>query len=311
MDCVSFIKQFVLGVKEPDSVISVKALADMLQNWSPSNPQEAPVFLDLSKRSLDEVTRLTGYEDDKANRILTAMAFLSALAGVLFASFVDKYHSEPWSNSYLVASVYLSFFLYVFTLALGAIFVVYAVKPRFNVPADWGKETDAPGSFLFFKQIIRSTPEVWAQAFTSRNAIQLQLEYARNSILETYLIAVKVRDKLAYLEPGIRLLWRSTQILFVWLVVYVIAVIFVPVSRNAEKSRPNSKTIDAQLRGIESSIQKADERTANNAASSDEILRRLEQRILGLDTNIKHLANQIESLKPRSALPSPDTKRKR
>ena len=48
-------------------------------------------LLASSSRSLEEVTHLTEYQDDKANRILTAMAFLSAFAAALFATFLQQY----------------------------------------------------------------------------------------------------------------------------------------------------------------------------------------------------------------------------
>src|SRR5262249_47944123 len=151
---------------------------DVLKSWTPSDDQELSTLLELSKRSLDEVTRLTEYEDGKANRILAAMAFLSALAGVLFARFVEKYHvlflNGPWTNSLPLMGVYILFFLYILCLVRGVILVIYAVKPRFNVPADWVKGTGKPGSFLFFQQIINVKPAEWAKAFSNRNARELK-----------------------------------------------------------------------------------------------------------------------------------------
>jgi hypothetical protein len=311
MKPVDAIKRLILGVENSDSTTSTSEITATLNNWSPSDQTDANVFLDLSKRSLDEVTRLTGYEDEKANRILTAMAFLSALAGLMFASFVDKYHGESWTSSYLIASVYVIFFLYIFILGLGAIFVVFAVKPRFNVPADWGRETGKPGSFLFFKQIIRLKPDVWAQAFTSRSAIELQAEYVRNSILETYLIAVKVRDKLAYLEPGMGLLWRSTQVLLLWIVIYGITIIFSPISQNSESVGSTLMTLKSQLINTENRIQKIDNLLMGDSATNKEGTRRLEQILLGLDATVKKLANQVESLKLQSTAARTIKKRER
>jgi hypothetical protein len=281
----------VFGVRECPPPTSAKDIVTILENWAPRGGVQASVFLDLSKRTLDEVTRLTGYEDEKANRILTAMAFLSALAGVLFGTFLTKYQSIG-TSSYLLVTVYLVFYLYILCLALGAICVVYAVKPRFNVPTDWGKETGKPSSFLFFRQIILLEPAAWAKAFSSRTSFELQTEYIRNSIFESYLIAEKVRNKLAYLEPGMSLLWTSTRILLVWIFVYGIAMIFGPGSPKNEIIALPVKTIEARLSTTENSIQNVDER-----------LGRLEEGILELENSVEHLAKQIESLQSRSASP--------
>ena len=48
-----------------------------LESWKPA-AGDLDHLLASSSRSLEEVTHLTEYQDDKANRILTAMAFLSA-----------------------------------------------------------------------------------------------------------------------------------------------------------------------------------------------------------------------------------------
>src|ERR1019366_1043344 len=48
-----------------------------LESWKPA-AGDLDHLLASSSRSLEEVAHLTEYQDDKANRILTAMAFLSA-----------------------------------------------------------------------------------------------------------------------------------------------------------------------------------------------------------------------------------------
>src|SRR5690606_11119719 len=113
----------------------------------------------------------------------------------------------------------------------GAVCVVFAVKPRFNIPHDWGKDPGKPSSFLFFRQIVKVTPKAWADAFAdkTRTVEDLQRDYIKNAILETYLIAEKVREKLVYLEPGVDLLTWSTRILFGWVILYVLAVLLVPI----------------------------------------------------------------------------------
>src|SRR5262245_1118331 len=195
----------VVGRKAPDSGTPINEIVDTLQSWAPTDEKELDALLELSKRSLDEVTRLTEYEDGKANRIVTAMAFLSALEGVLFAKFLDKYHmillNDLWASSGLLICVPVLFFIYILCLILGIILIVYAVRPRFIVPAAWEQGAGDPASFLFFRQIIQIKPGAWAKAFSGKNVDILKREYIKNSILETYLIAEKIREKLVYLEP--------------------------------------------------------------------------------------------------------------
>jgi hypothetical protein len=56
-------------------------LREALSKWTPEKPGE---YLERARWSLETVTHLTEYEDEKANRILTAMTFLSALVGVVY-----------------------------------------------------------------------------------------------------------------------------------------------------------------------------------------------------------------------------------
>ena len=91
-------------------------------------------------------------------------------------------------------------------------------------------------SFLFYKEIIQVTPENWARSFLSKVAQgerseirkDLALDYFKNHIIESYLIAAKVADKLRYLMPAQDILSVSIRILLVWLFVVALTFAFVP-----------------------------------------------------------------------------------
>lgn len=293
MGYISAFKHAVLGIKKPESPTSTQAIVDELRSWVIRN-HEVDTFLDLSKRSLDEVTRLTGYEDEKANRILTAMAFLSALDGVLFASFVDKYHALLWSSSWLVSLVYGFFFLYILLLSLGAICVVYAVQPRFNVPSDWGKGSGPLGSFLFFKQIIQVTPKTWTQAFSGQTGADLKNEYVKNAIFETYLIAEKVRDKLEYLEPGVNLLTWSTRILLGWVILYVFTVIFVQIPEKAEDLAPRLTVLEERNKQINDRLQHIDQHLTTQQNNVETLKQSLQKTSTDLMTRLDTLTTRLD-----------------
>jgi hypothetical protein len=220
--------------KPPDPVNPIVAA---LESWKPA-PPELDHLLACSSRSLEEVTHLTEYQDDKANRILTAMAFLSAFAAALFATLLQQYPpgsparflaaDRPFDAYWLTCISYI-FAIYVTLLVLGASFVVWALRPRFNLPKSWSANpTTTPKSFLFFTKVLESGPANWANAFVQMTPDQLRLEYTKNSILETYLISEKIRQKLRFLQPGVTMLWLSTPFLALWLLLSLFALASFP-----------------------------------------------------------------------------------
>lgn len=107
-------------------------------------------------------------------------------------------------------------------------------------------------SFLFFREIIEVTPEEWAQSFlenggpldrTRKFRNDLGLAYLRNYIIESYLVAAKVADKLRYLMPAQTVLSFSIKILLAWLAIATITVIVVPEERpNLAAPDPHAST---------------------------------------------------------------------
>jgi hypothetical protein len=200
--------------------------------------EESNRHYEFSKRSLEEVKHLTEYEDEKANRILTAIAFLSALAGAIFVALVPKnnkgallsYNDWNWS----VWFYYVCFATFLILLACGTIFVVHALKPRFNIPSFWQKKPnsnsnqDDPDSFLFFEQILKVGPEKWAKSFCKKNTDQLTESYIKCNIAETYLVSEKIRTKLKYLQPGVFILWLAVICLLIWFIFCGLRIAFPP-----------------------------------------------------------------------------------
>src|SRR5437870_5755461 len=128
---------------DEDSKKALLALAD----WKPKGSEtEIDALAANTERSLKEVKALTEYEDTKAQRILTAIAFLAAFAGAVFAvtnkSIADAGNipttSAEWFSRYgvLLIATYGGFAIYALLLTYGATRVIYAIKPRFEI--DWG-----------------------------------------------------------------------------------------------------------------------------------------------------------------------------
>src|SRR6266481_9094546 len=118
----------------------VKELADALGKWQPNT---ATGHLERARWSLETVTHLTEYEDEKANRLFTAMTFLSALVAVLFAAIIDKCPASRISmlqaagyrfSAVSVMVVYLLFVLYFLLMGIGATMTMLAIRPTFRIP---------------------------------------------------------------------------------------------------------------------------------------------------------------------------------
>jgi hypothetical protein len=271
-------------------------------------------YLDRAKDSLKEVKDLTEYQDQKSARLLTIIAFLTAAAGALFAKFVDAYPlrllaEASWTYGILVALVYFAFCLFIVFVASGALVSFHATQTRFvwseinSDPDDKVKIKDKPGeiekngvhknlekknepdeaifeealSYLFYKSILRTTPEGWAASFVTKtksggNKNSLTLKYYKNYITESYLVALKCGDKLRYLQPAQKLLQCGIRLLIFWLVCFFVVIALVP-SKAEVDMRANVKTAGIIADGCPASGQS--DRTAGDGGNR---INRMQQR---------------------------------
>lgn len=226
------------GKSKEERDIQFKALLATLEKWEIQDEAVDTVH-DSARASLNEVKALTEYEDGKVSRLLTIVAFLSAVIGAAFTRFASDY-KWPGLGAYssdcswwLPFSTYVAFFLYV-TLVTGAVVVLLgAVKPTFNLPASWkgpGK-TGLPPSMLFYKGILDVTAAQWADAFVQQaegKGKKLKASYAKCYIGEAYLVAEKVADKLRIVSPGIETLRWAMVILLAFFLLFAATAQFVP-----------------------------------------------------------------------------------
>lgn len=138
----------------------------------PTPPEDYEKHLALAKASLDEVKALTEYQDQKIARLLTIISFLTAAAGVVFTKFIDMYplhdviDRSAWlTRETLVLFTYALFFLFLLFVALGALIAFHASRTRFVWDRDTLTKDDKPGSYLFYRGIIESTPAFWVKGF--------------------------------------------------------------------------------------------------------------------------------------------------
>jgi hypothetical protein len=215
----------MFGSDKPPSDTGFKELISKLEGWSIPAGALDRVY-DGAKASLAEVKALTEYEDGKASRLLTIVAFLSALVGAVFSRFATDY---PWPGlasadtdrlSVLTISVYLAFFVYVILVTISVLIILSAVKPQFNVPKSWTRsKADRPTSALFYKGILDVTAPAWGELFIGLGTAEgadLKAYYAKCYIAESYLVAEKVAIKLRRLNPGVGMLQDAMWVLLVF-----------------------------------------------------------------------------------------------
>jgi putative hydrolase of the HAD superfamily len=237
--------------KSPSESDYIKTIVSQFETLTHAK-EEISAKLEVLKYSLETVTHLTEYEDEKANRILTAMAFLSALAALVFTALAEKFPAPYlialWrhgqcARACLLSVAYLSFAVFCTQLVLGSILCLKAIRPQFNIPSQWGKAPKGriPASFLFFQKILEAGPENWATSCVTQTANNLKREYLKNCILETFLISEKIQKKLRPLQAGINQFYFSAFTLLVLLVSSTIALALLPPKEaSPEKLTPDT-----------------------------------------------------------------------
>ncbi|MBY5324339.1 hypothetical protein HFN11_29190 [Rhizobium leguminosarum] len=204
--------------------------------------------LKLARESINEVTKHTDYQDGKATRLLTILTFMSAFSGLLFNRLADGYPLSAalaWNGtqqiiaSVLVIASYSLFAAFALLATSGALVTFHAIRSRFRYPRSASAEH--PGSLVFWMPISWTQPKSWAQAFVdpdskSKIAPNLKVKYLRNYVVETYLIGVKVADKVRFLEPAQRLQSSAIKALFFWIIATALVFVFVPPAKKASNS---------------------------------------------------------------------------
>jgi hypothetical protein len=203
-----------------------KQIREVLNPWKLS-AEGAETLYGPTRDSLAEVVRLTMYLDEKAARVLTAVAFISTLAASAYEVLgrdMVRLHAH-----WLILCFNLLFYAYGTLVALSAFCVISGIFPRLNIPAGWSpirprdlkamegdREPGLPGSFLFAPQIVRSSPREWAQAFVDNDPGKLKSAYVKDHIHEIYLVAEQIPYKLGWLWVGMRAIQIANLILVLW-----------------------------------------------------------------------------------------------
>jgi hypothetical protein len=162
---------------------------------------------DLAENDLDEIEKrveesfksslsITEYEDSKAARVLTAIAFLTTLGGTFFI-----YSHSLASDGYFHCLTSMLTMVFITSILLGSLWILWAITPRFNLPRNQRIK-----SLTFFRMIASMEPRQWIESFSDKTAAELREEAIRSRIMEAYLISGKAHLKVTIVRRGIWIL---------------------------------------------------------------------------------------------------------
>ena len=165
------------------------------------------------------------HEDDKAGRILSAMAFLTAAAAVIFnvAHPSNASTTTPGAGSSSISVFAL--FAYFFFVLVGAVLYLGALGPNFNRPSWFRRRSQGVHSLLFFQNIGALDEKAWSDYWLKdgKTLAELHNKLVENYIAECRLIAQKEEAKVTLMSLGS----LSFRIAILFLVV-LMATLFLP-----------------------------------------------------------------------------------
>lgn len=157
---------------------------------------------DAAKMSFDTILRSLEHEDAKANRLIVAMAFITAASALIFA---NLYTPEKYAWQFGItqmAWIALFFYFYLGLVLLGTLSVMAALGPKLNVPRRWPRKV----SHLFFLKIAEMNRKNWERLFDKSDQ-ELENTFRGDLIYEAHLLAEKNRYKVSMMVLG-RVLYR-------------------------------------------------------------------------------------------------------
>src|SRR5437763_2496252 len=163
-----------------------------------------PELIQLAETTFKAVLDADYHLDDKASRILSAMAFLTAAAAAIFAKAYSS--GIPGTTRVLVFGWDLSlvaFLSYMLLVLIGAAFYLAALGPALNKPSGWLiSGASEVRSRLFYDFIARVHPDAWSRYWKSLTAEVLQNKIQEDYIFESRLLAEKARAKFLWMSFG-------------------------------------------------------------------------------------------------------------
>jgi hypothetical protein len=157
----------------------------------------------LAEISFKTVMEANVHQDNKANRIVSAMAFLTTAMATVFTK-IYNFEKYPFD------ATLISFSLFVLFIVLGTACYLNALGPSFNL-AGFRKlkeeKTDPKPdkiripSIIFFQKLAEVDQKTFVDHW-KQDPKSLVNEITRNYIYETYFVAEKIKTKVAHMQLG-------------------------------------------------------------------------------------------------------------
>src|SRR5262245_60232635 len=129
---------------------------------------------DAARTSLQELKEFENHEDDKAARLLTIIAFLSAVVAAVFTRFASDFKVPPFSKFavawdwILPMATYACFIIYVVLVTWAVWMVVCAIGPVFRKPRSDPTVAGArPTSMVSYQGMLDAPALQWGKTFAA------------------------------------------------------------------------------------------------------------------------------------------------
>jgi hypothetical protein len=169
--------------------------------------------------SYSEVNNLDRYEDSKAERGLQALAFITLSGVTIFVGSLYILTLLDKGRNLLMFS-YVLFGIFIFLISLGTLCILWAIKPRFNVPEGW--KGGIPKSIFFYQKISEVPVKDWTDFFTNNTTDDLIQKATDDLVYETHLIAEKIGTKVRYSQWGFYLYISSIVVMIIMITSLVV-----------------------------------------------------------------------------------------
>ena len=153
----------------------------------------------ITKEIFDHLYDMLRHEDEKANRILGAMAFITIAAAALAIPFFEGKIGTDLNFFNLSFGLFL-FFAFLILITTGTLFLLAALGPLLHIttdfvePSERKKKLRVP-SLLDFQKITGTTIEEWTRFFREADEDDFYEKICNDHILKSYTLANRTKYK--------------------------------------------------------------------------------------------------------------------
>ncbi|HKP52055.1 MAG TPA: hypothetical protein VJ183_05325 [Chloroflexia bacterium] len=158
--------------------------------------------LKLAETTFKTIIDANKHTDDKASRILSAIAFLTAAVTTIYTRVLTTELNLDVFGLQVSASL-MAFASYIIFVAVGSMFYIAALGAgALNLPSRFRSHDRQADSLLFFWRIARLKEEEWTKHWDDHTVAQLQFQMTQNYIQEARLVAQTVQSNTVWLAWG-------------------------------------------------------------------------------------------------------------